>query len=83
MQTVANEWPDEVPIVWSGYEIGEALPFPPDGDQARPELYATSHRQGLYLLHSGPEHDRPCWDEQRALCGVPQNALILGSRSRA
>src|SRR5690606_2689437 len=27
METVANEWPEEVPVIWSGYEIGENLPF--------------------------------------------------------
>jgi len=70
MQTVADQWPDEVPIVWSGYEIGEALPFPRSA--IRREFDYTPHHivKEAYLLHSGPEHDRPCWDESSVLHGV-------------
>lgn len=70
MQTVADQWPDEVPIVWSGYEIGEALPFPRVVIQ-RDLGYLPHHLvKEAYLLHSGPEHDRPCWDESSVLWAV-------------
>jgi hypothetical protein len=67
MQVVAREWPEEVPIVWSGYEIGEALPFP-HVSIAR-DMGCVPHHlvREAYLLHSGPEHDRPCWDESSVL----------------
>jgi hypothetical protein len=70
MQTVADQWPEEVPIVWSGYEIGEALPFPRVVIQR--DLGYLSHHiaKEAYLLHSGPEHDRPCWDESSVLWAV-------------
>jgi hypothetical protein len=70
MQTVADQWPDDVLIVWSGYEIGEALPFPRLA--IRHDLDYLPHHivKEAYLLHSGPEHDRPCWDESSVLHGV-------------
>lgn len=70
MQTVADQWPEEVPIVWSGYEIGEALPFPRVVIQ-RDLGYLPHHIvKEAYLLHGGPEHDRPCWDESSVLWAV-------------
>ncbi len=70
MQTVADQWPDEVPIVWSGYEIGEALPFPRVVIQRDLEYRPHHLVKEAYLLHSGPEHDRPCWDESSVLWAV-------------
>jgi hypothetical protein len=77
VQTVAEQWPEEVPIVWSGYEIGEALPFP-RGVIQRDLDYLPHHLvKEAYLLHSGPEHDRPCWDESSVLQAVyPERAYF-------
>lgn len=70
MQTVAERWPNEVPVVWSGYEIGEALPYPRQSI-ARDFGYRTPHLvREAYLLHSGPAHDRPCWDQSSVLQAV-------------
>ncbi len=70
MQTVAKEWPEEVPVVWSGYEIGENLPFP-RRSIVEDLGYRTPHLvREAYLLHSGPEHDRPCWDQSSVLYAV-------------
>ncbi len=70
MQTVADQWPDTVPIFWSGYEIGEALPYP-RLSIARDLDYLPHHLvKEAYLLHSGPEHDRPCWDQSSVLQAV-------------
>lgn len=70
MQTVAEQWPEQVPIVWSGYEIGEALPFP--RRNINEDLNYRSHHivKEAYLLHSGPQHDRPCWDQSSVLYAV-------------
>lgn len=70
MQTVADQWPEEVPIIWSGYEIGEALPFP--RVVIKRDLNYLPHHlvKEAYLLHSGPEHDRPCWDQSSVLQAV-------------
>lgn len=78
MQTVAEEWPDEVPVVWSGFEIGEALPFPRVA--IRRDLgYLPYHLvKEAYLLHSGPEHDRPCWDQSSVLHAVHPDRGYFG-----
>lgn len=70
MQTVADRWPEEVPILWSGYEIGEALPFPRVVIQRDLDYLPHHLVKAAYLLHSGPEHDRPCWDESSVLWAV-------------
>ncbi len=78
MQTVADEWPEEVPIVWSGFEIGEALPYP-RVSIARDLNYVPHHIvKEAYLLHSGPEHDRPCWDESSVLYAVFPDREFFG-----
>ncbi len=70
MQTVADQWPDEVPVIWSGFEIGNALPFP-RSCITRDLDYLPHHLvKESYLLHSGPNHDRPCWDETSVLYAV-------------
>ncbi len=70
IQTVADQWPEQVPIVWSGYEIGEALPFP-RRCIAEDLNYLPNHIvKEAYLLHSGPQHDRPCWDQSSVLYAV-------------
>ncbi len=70
MQTVADRWPEEVPILWSGYEIGEALPFPRVAIQRDLDYLRHHLVKEAYLLHSGPQHDRPCWDESSVLWAV-------------
>lgn len=78
MQTVADQWPEEVPIVWSGFEIGEALPFP-RGVINRDLDYRPHHLvKEAYLLHSGPEHDRPCWDQSSVLHAVHPGRAYFG-----
>lgn len=70
MRTVADSWPEEVPVIWSGFEIGENLPFPRRsvGDDF---AYREKHLvREAYLLHSGPDHDRPCWDQSSVLHAV-------------
>ncbi|NBU39916.1 MAG: nucleoside hydrolase [Planctomycetia bacterium] len=70
MRFVADTWPDEVPIRWSGYEIGIALPYP---RVSIAHDYASVPRhivREAYLAHSGPDHDRPCWDQSSVLDAV-------------
>ena len=78
MQTVANEWPEDVPIVWSGYEIGEALPFPRIAIKRDLDYKPHHIVKEAYLLHSGPEHDRPCWDESSVLYAVFPDREFFG-----
>lgn len=82
MQTVAQEWPDEVPIVWSGFEIGIALPFPHKSIAQDFDYRAHHIVKESYLLHSGPEHDRPCWDETSVLhAALPERGFFGLSRA--
>lgn len=70
MQTVAKQWPVEVPVVWSGYEIGVSLPYPRQSI-AQDFNYVPHHIvKEAYLLYCGSEHDRPCWDQSSVLHAV-------------
>lgn len=77
MQTVAKEWPEEVPVFWSGYEIGENLSFP-RASVAEDFSYCEKHPvREAYLLHSGPDHERPSWDQSAVLQAVwPQRGYF-------
>jgi len=62
MQTFASDWPESVPVIWSDFRIGLAAPFPRESI-ARDFSYEPHHIvREAYLLHSGPNHDRPSWD---------------------
>lgn len=70
MQRFARLWPRDVPVVWSGFEIGIAVTYPRESI-ARDFEYRPHHIvKEAYLLHSGPEHDRPSWDLTSVLCAV-------------
>lgn len=65
---LANGWP--TPIVWSGYEIGLALPYP-HGSILRDYRYVPHHPVAeSYHLYSPPPHDRPTWDLTSVLYAV-------------
>lgn len=82
MQTVAEQWPEEIPVVWSGYEIGAALPFP-RRSIAEDLNYLPHHLvKEAYLMHSGPEHDRPCWDQSSVLYAVFPDRGFFGVSSQ-
>jgi inosine-uridine nucleoside N-ribohydrolase len=70
MQKLARLWPDEVPIVWSGYEIGIAVTYPRESIAADFEYVPHHPVKEAYLLHSGPNHDRPSWDLTSVLYAV-------------
>ncbi len=65
---IASQWP--TPILWSGYEVGLALPYP----HASIELdyaYAPHHPLAeAYVLYNPPPHDRPTWDLTSVLQAV-------------
>ena len=70
MQRFARQWPDEVPVIWSGFEIGIAVTYPRESI-ARDFGYRKHHIvREAYLLHSGPAHDRPSWDLTSVLYAV-------------
>ncbi len=70
MQQLANEWPNDVPVVWSGFKIGITVPYPRESI-AQDFDYRPHHIvKESYLLHSGPNHDRPTWDLTSVLYAV-------------
>ena len=70
MQRFAKNWPEQVPVIWSGFEIGIAVRYPRQSI-AKDFQYCEHHIvPESYLLHSGPNHDRPCWDLTSVLYAV-------------
>jgi hypothetical protein len=57
---LAKDWP--TPVVWSGFEIGIAVPYP-----------AMSIAAEAYCLYNPPPHERPTWDLTSALYAVRPN----------
>lgn len=70
MQRLTEQWPDSVPIIWSDFRIGLAVPFP-RSSIAHDFGYEPHHIvREAYLLHSGPNHDRPTWDLTSVLYAI-------------
>lgn len=83
MRHVADKWPDSVPIIWSGYEIGLAAKYPPES--IRNDFGYTDHHiiQQAYLLYLGPNKARPTWDLTSVLHAVrPDGYFGLSPRGR-
>jgi inosine-uridine nucleoside N-ribohydrolase len=59
-----------VPIVWSGFEIGLALPYPHESI-LKDYRYAKHHPLAeAYTLYEPPPHNRPTWDLTSVLYAV-------------
>ncbi|MEM7699568.1 MAG: nucleoside hydrolase [Verrucomicrobiota bacterium] len=70
MQSLAEKWPEEVAAIWSGFAVGIAVTFPRES-VAEDFDYLPDHPvKEAYLLHSGPNHDRPSWDLTSVLYAV-------------
>jgi hypothetical protein len=67
-QTLARRWP--TPMVWSGFEIGIALPYPSRSIE-RDFAYVRHHPVAeAYVLRNPPPHNRPTWDLTSVLHAV-------------
>ena len=65
---LARQWP--TPIVWSGFEIGIAVPFPAISIE-RDFSYVRHHPAAeAYFLYNPPPHERPTWDLTAVLYAV-------------
>ena len=65
---LATNWP--TPIVWSGFEIGIALPYPATSIE-RDFGYVSHHPAAeAYYLYNPPPHQRPTWDLTAVLYAV-------------
>jgi hypothetical protein len=75
-QKLAREWP--APIVWSGFEIGIAVPYPATSIE-RDFGYVSHHPAAeAYYLYNPPPHERPCWDLTSALYAVLPDCNYFG-----
>lgn len=67
-QHVVRHWP--TPIVFSGFEIGLAVPYPGESIE-RDYQYVPHHPLAeAYQLYEPPPHNRPTWDLTSVLYGV-------------
>ena len=67
-QKLAKDWP--TPIVWSGFEIGIALPYPARSIE-QDFGYVPHHPVAeAYCLYNPPPHERPTWDLTSTLYAV-------------
>jgi hypothetical protein len=65
---LARDWP--TPIVWSGFEIGVAVPYPALSIE-RDFGYVPHHPAAeAYCLYNPPPHERPTWDLTSVLYAV-------------
>jgi inosine-uridine nucleoside N-ribohydrolase len=79
-QRLVKEWP--TPIVWSGFEIGVAAPYPHQSIE-RDFAYVAHHPiKDAYYAYEPPPHDRPTWDLTAVLTLIDPDARYL-TRSAA
>jgi hypothetical protein len=73
---LAQGWP--TPIVWSGFEIGIAVPYPAVSIE-RDFRYVPHHPAAeAYCLYIPPPHERPTWDLTSALYAVRPDRGYFG-----
>lgn len=74
-RVLVADWP--APIVFSGVEIGMAIPYPAKSIE-RDFAYVPHHPLAeAYMLYYPPPHERPCWDLTSVLYAVrPDDAYF-------
>nr|WP_237226027.1 nucleoside hydrolase [Rubinisphaera sp. JC750] len=70
MQRLADQWPDDVPVIWSDFLIGIAAAYPRESIKRDFEYEPGHIVKEAYLAYCGPEHDRPTWDLTSVLYAV-------------
>lgn len=66
--TLAKEWP--TPVVWSGFEIGIAVPYPHESIEKDYNYVQHHPLEDAYRLYIPPPHDRPTWDLTSVLYAI-------------
>ncbi len=67
-QSIASRWP--TPIVWSGFEVGLAVPYPHESIELDFGYVEHHPLADAYRLYSPPPHNRPTWDLTSVLYAV-------------
>lgn len=65
---LSKEWP--TPVVWSGFEIGIALPYPAESIVKDYGYVADHPLAEAYRRYEPPPHNRPTWDLTSVLYAV-------------
>jgi inosine-uridine nucleoside N-ribohydrolase len=65
---LSDEWP--TPVVWSGFEIGNALAYPAESIMKDYRYVADHPVAESYRRYEAPPHDRPTWDLTSVLYAV-------------
>lgn len=65
---LADEWPS--PVVWSGFEIGIAVPYPAESILKDYGYMADHPVAEAYRRYEPPPHNRPTWDLTSVLYAV-------------
>ncbi len=73
---IAADWP--TPIVWSGFEIGIAVPYPHESIQQDYAYVAHHPLSEAYIAYIPPPHNRPTWDLTSVLQGIRPNRGYFG-----
>jgi hypothetical protein len=73
---LGRDWP--TPVVWSGFEIGIAVPYPAVSIE-RDFGYVPHHPAAeAYRLYNPPPHERPTWDLTSVLYAVRPDRDYFG-----
>ncbi|TWU40872.1 nucleoside hydrolase [Novipirellula artificiosorum] len=67
-QRIASEWP--TPIVWSGFEIGIAIPYPHQSIEQDYRYILHHPLPEAYIAYNPPPHNRPTWDLTSVLAAI-------------
>jgi hypothetical protein len=67
-KALADRWP--TPMIWSGFEIGIALPYPSRSILEDYGYVAHHPVSEAYIARNPPPHNRPTWDLTSVLHGV-------------
>ena len=65
---LSEKWPTRV--VWSGFEIGIAIPYPHQSIQHDFEYVLHHPLKQAYYAYNPPPHDRPTWDLTSVLYAI-------------
>ena len=73
---MTRDWP--TPIVWSGFEIGVAVPYPAVSIERDFNYVAHHPVREAYYLYRPPPHARPSWDLTSVLYAVRPDREYFG-----
>ncbi len=77
---VAQQWP--TPIVFSGFEVGIAIPYPAESIEHDFEYVEHHPIEEAYRLYEPPPHERPTWDLTSVLYAVRPDDGYFGLSER-